>query len=87
MTDTLDKADLLAQLSAATQRRKALDRQREEVFREEVALVAALRELTTWQVIADTVGRAKQNTITTYRPHLEETRTRTVRVRAPKEKP
>lgn len=80
------KPDLLAQLAAAYQHRQQLDQQSAEAFREEVEIVAKLRQHTTWQTIADTLGRAKQNVIATYRPHLLETRT--VRPRPnPKEKP
>ncbi len=70
-----DLNDLLTQLANTYQRRQALDRERDKVFAKEVEIVAKLRTLTTWQVIADRLGRAKSNTITTYRPHLEEVRT------------
>ncbi|QKW15416.1 hypothetical protein [Verrucosispora sp. NA02020] len=70
------EADLLADLADTYRRRQDLDRQRDDVFAKEVALVAELRQMsTTWQRIADLLGRAKSNTITTYRPHLVETRT------------
>lgn len=88
MTDKPTKEQLLAELAATyqqrQQRQQEFDRQQKELFEQETALVAALREAdTTWQVIADTIGRQKSNTITTYRPHLEETSTRTVRVKPP----
>lgn len=84
MTDKPTKDKLLTELAATYRQRQELDRQQKELFDKETALVAALREAdTTWQVIADTIGRQKSNTITTYRPLIEETRTRTVRVKPP----
>lgn len=75
MTDNpAGKADLLAQLAAIRDRRRALDA-------EELKLVAELRQPTsrgyvaTWDEIATAMGRLRQNVHKQYKPLLEETRT------------